>query len=80
MKAHKRETERPRIDVSIKARGIIDDLMERGHFESVRAIIDVALPLLQLKLVNETQGFAELYEDEASMKEMTELQLKEQPT
>ncbi|MBC7659193.1 MAG: hypothetical protein H7249_05740 [Chitinophagaceae bacterium] len=79
MKAQKRETERPRIDVSLNAIGIIDDLMERGLFESVRAIIDAALPLLQLKLVNETQGYADLYEDDESMREMTELQLKDRP-
>ncbi|RYZ90729.1 MAG: hypothetical protein EOP04_02965 [Proteobacteria bacterium] len=79
MKAQKRETERPRIDVSPNAIGIIDDLIERGHFESVRAIIDAALPLLQLKLVNDTQGFADLYEDVEAMNEMTMLQLKDSP-
>ena len=79
MAAKKSALERPRIDVSARAAVIIDDLLERGQFDSVREIIDAALPLLQIKLVNDSQLFADQYEDADSMKEMTELQLKESP-
>jgi Arc/MetJ-type ribon-helix-helix transcriptional regulator len=77
MRAHKRESERSRVDISPRSLTIIEDLIERGFFESPRELIEAALPLLQVALVNETQHFAEQYEDAESVMEMSDLQLAE---
>lgn len=77
MKASKREDARQRIDISLNSMAIIEDMIERGYFENPRQLIEAALPLLQIKLVNETQHVAEQDGYEEAIREMTDLQLKD---
>ncbi len=69
------ERERNRIDISQEASEIIYDLIDRGHFAGTRELIDEALSLLQLKLVNDSQSLAEIYEDKEGLSELADLQL-----